>query len=282
MSSAPETRAQPEPVAAADLHAALVAGERPPRPSALSACLTFGWRGMLKIKHVPEQLIDVSLTPVLFLLMFTYLFGGAVAGSTEEYLQFLLPGVLVQSVLFTSVYSGVSLNTDMTKGVVDRFRSLPIWRPAPLVGAVVGDSVRYVIASTVVMVLGVIMGFDAAAGIGGVIAAVALVVVFAFGLSWVFTVVGLLMRAPNAVMNTGFMALFPLIFLSNIFVEPATLPGWLEWFVGVNPISHLVSAARGLMQGNADGEDILVVFASAAALTAVFAPLTVRLYRSRA
>jgi ABC-2 type transport system permease protein len=282
MSSAPETRAQPEPVAAADLHAALVAGERPPRPSALSGCLTFGWRGMLKIKHVPEQLIDVSLTPVLFLLMFTYLFGGAVAGSTEEYLQFLLPGVLVQSVLFTSVYSGVSLNTDMTKGVVDRFRSLPIWRPAPLVGAVVGDSVRYVIASTVVMVLGVIMGFDAAAGIGGVIAAVALVVVFAFGLSWVFTVVGLLMRAPNAVMNTGFMALFPLIFLSNIFVEPTTLPGWLEWFVGVNPISHLVSAARGLMQSKADGEDILVVFASAAALTAVFAPLTVRLYRSRA
>jgi ABC-2 type transport system permease protein len=115
-----------------------------------------------------------------------------------------------------------------------------------------------------------------------VIAAVALVVVFAFGLSWVFTVVGLLMRAPNAVMNTGFMALFPLIFLSNIFVEPATLPGWLEWFVGVNPISHLVSAARGLMQGNADGEDILIVFASAAALTAVFAPLTVRLYRNRA
>ena len=282
MSSTPETRAQPEPVAAADLHAALVAGERPPRPSALSACLTFGWRGMLKIKHVPEQLIDVSLTPVLFLLMFTYLFGGAVAGSTDEYLQFLLPGVLVQSVLFTSVYSGVSLNTDMTKGVVDRFRSLPIWRPAPLVGAVVGDSVRYVIASTVVMVLGVIMGFDAAAGIGGVIAAVALVVVFAFGLSWVFTVVGLLMRAPNAVMNTGFMALFPLIFLSNIFVEPATLPGWLEWFVGVNPISHLVSATRGLMQGNADGEDILIVFASAAALTAVFAPLTVRLYRNRA
>jgi ABC-2 type transport system permease protein len=282
MSSAPETRAQPEPIAEAGLHAALVAGERPPRPSALSACLTFGWRGMLKIKHVPEQLIDVSLTPVLFLLMFTYLFGGAVAGSTDEYLQFLLPGVLVQSVLFTSVYSGVSLNTDMTKGVVDRFRSLPIWRPAPLVGAVVGDSVRYVIASTVVVVLGLIMGFEAEAGIAGVIAAVALVVVFAFGLSWVFTIVGLLMRAPNAVMNTGFMALFPLIFLSNIFVEPATLPGWLEWFVGVNPISHLVSATRGLMQGNADGEDILIVFASAAALTAVFAPLTVRLYRNRA
>jgi ABC-2 type transport system permease protein len=245
--------------------------------------LVLAKRNLIGVMRNPEALLDVTLQPIIFIGLFTFIFGGAVAhGSQHDYLQFLLPGVLVQSVLFTSVYSGVSLNTDMTKGVVDRFRSLPIWRPAPLVGAVVGDSVRYVIAATVVVVLGVIMGFDAAAGIGGVIAAVALVVVFAFGLSWVFTIVGLLMRAPNAVMNTGFMALFPLIFLSNIFVEPTTLPSGLEWFVGVNPISHLVSAARGLMQGNADGEDILIVFASAAALTAVFAPLTVRLYRNRA
>jgi ABC-2 type transport system permease protein len=280
MSTTPETRAQHKPVVGESLHAALAAGERPPRPSALSTCLTFGWRGMLKIKHVPEQLIDVSLTPVLFLLMFTYLFGGAVAGSTDEYLQYFLPGVLVQSVLFTAVYSGVSLNTDITKGVVDRFRSLPLWRPAPLVGAVVGDSV-YVIASAVVMVLGLIMGFEAAGGLGGILAAVALIVLFSFGLSWVFTVVGLLMRAPSAVMNAGFMALFPLVFLSNIFVEPKTLPGWLEWFVGVNPISHLVSASRGFMQGNVDGSDVAVVLGTAAALTAVFAPLTVRLYRNR-
>jgi ABC-2 type transport system permease protein len=281
VSTPPTTRPPRDPVVSEALHSALAAGERPPRPSALSACLTFGWRGMLKIKHVPEQLIDVSITPVLFLLMFTYLFGGAVAGSTQEYLQFLLPGVLVQSVLFTSVYSGVSLNTDVTKGVVDRFRSLPLWRPAPLVGAVVGDSVRYVIASTVVVVLGLIMGFEAAGGVSGVLLAIGLVVVFAFGLSWIFTIVGLLMRAPNAVMNTGFMALFPLVFLSNIFVEPDTLPGWLEWFVGVNPISYLVSATRGLMQGNAEGSDIATVFAWAAGLTAAFAPLTVRLYRNR-
>src|SRR5918995_988281 len=139
-------------------------GQRPARPNAVAQCLTFGWRGMLKIKHVPEQLIDVTLTPVLFLLMFTYLFGGAVAGSTDGYLQFLLPGMLVQSVLFVSVYSGVALNTDKTKGVVDRFRSLPIWRPAPLVGAVVGDSVRYVVASAVVVALGFIMGFSAGGG----------------------------------------------------------------------------------------------------------------------
>jgi ABC-2 type transport system permease protein len=274
--SAVETERSPE---LAQVHAALVAGERPPRPGIVAQCLTFGWRGMLKIKHVPEQLIDVTVTPVLFLLMFTYLFGGAVAGSTGDYLQFLLPGMLVQSVLFVSVYSGVALNTDKTKGVVDRFRSLPIWRPAPLVGAVIGDSIRYVVASVIVVALGFIMGFSAEGGAAGVLAAIAIVVLFSFGLSWVFTTIGLLMRAPSAVMNTGFMALFPLVFLSNIFVAPETLPGWLEAFVDVNPISHLTTSARGLMGGDAEADSILISLLSAGVLTAVFAPLTVRLYR---
>ena len=130
---------------------ALSSVPRPPRPSAFSAAMAFGWRGMLKIKHVPEQLLDVTITPVMFLLMFTYLFGGAIAGSTGEYLDYVLPGLLVMSVVFTTVYSGVSLNTDLTKGAVDRFRTLPIWRPAPLVGALLGDAVRYVIAGTVII-----------------------------------------------------------------------------------------------------------------------------------
>jgi ABC-2 type transport system permease protein len=278
MSAAPTTR---PPAATEALSSVLSTTARPPQPSALSAALTFGWRGMLKIKHVPEQLIDVTMTPVLFLLMFTYMFGGAIAGSTGEYLEFLLPGVLVMSVLFTTVYSGVSLNTDVTKGVVERFRSLPIWRPAPLVGAVLGDSVRYLVAATVVVVLGMIMGYRPDAGLPGVVAAIALVVLFSFSLAWVFTTVGLLMRAPNAVMNAGFMALFPITFLSNTFVEPETLPGWLEAFVNVNPISHLVSAVRGVMDGGASAGDIWVVLGTAAVLTAVFAPLTVRLYRNR-
>ena len=218
---------------------------------------------------------------VMFVLMFTYLFGGAIAGSTGEYLDYILPGILVMSVLFTTVYSGVALNTDLTKGVVDRFRSLPIWRPAPLVGALLGDSVRYLVAGTVIIVLGVALGFRPEAGVGGVLAALALVVVFAFGLSWVFTTMGLLMRSPNAVMNAGFMSIFPLTFLSNVFVDPDTLPAALEAFVNVNPISILATASRGLMAGNADGGDIAVVLATAAVLTAVFAPLTTHLYRTR-
>jgi ABC-2 type transport system permease protein len=280
MSTTPTTR--DTGIAGADealLRKAISPTARPPRASALSAVLTFGWRGMLKIKHVPEQLIDATLTPVLFTVMFTYMFGGAIAGSTGEYLQFILPGILVMSVLFTTVYSGVALNTDLTRGVVDRIRSLPIARPAPLVGAVLGDSVRYLVAATVVVLVGVILGYSPEAGIGGLLAAMLLVVVFAFGLAWVFTTVGLLLRSPNAVMNGGFMALFPLTFLSNVFVEPETLPSALEWFVDVNPISHLVTASRGLMDGNADGGEILVVLATAFVLTAVFAPLTTRLYR---
>jgi ABC-2 type transport system permease protein len=258
---------------------AIASTARPPRASALSTALTFGWRGMLKVKHVPEQLLDVTITPVMFLLMFTYLFGGAVAGSTAEYLDYVLPGVLVMSVLFTTVYSGVALNTDRTKGVVDRFRSLPIWRSSPLVGALLGDAVRYLIAGIVITSFGVLLGYRASAGIVGVAAALGLVVVFSFALSWVFTTLGLLLRSPNAVMNAGFMGIFPLTFLSNVFVDPATLPSVLRAFVDVNPISLLATASRRLMEGEPAGREVLIVLAVAVVLTAVFAPLTTRLYR---
>jgi ABC-2 type transport system permease protein len=254
---------------------------RPPRPGRLTTALAFGWRGMLKVKHVPEQLLDVTITPVMFVLMFTYLFGGAIAGSTSAYLQYILPGMLVMSVLFTTVYSGVSLNTDLTKGVVDRFRSLPIWRPAPLLGSLLGDSVRYLIAGTVIIVLGLALGYRPEGGVPGTLGALALVVVFSFGLSWVFSVLGLLLRSPNAVMNAGFMGIFPLTFLCNVFVDPATLPGPLEAFVDVNPISVLATACRSLMGGQPDGVAVVVSLAVAAGLALVFMPLTTRLYRSR-
>lgn len=280
MTTAPVSPADTLPAAdQAAVRRAISATSRPPRASALSAALTFGWRGMLKVKHVPEQLLDVTITPVMFVLMFTYLFGGAIAGSTGEYLDYILPGILVMSVLFTTVYSGVALNTDRTKGVVDRFRSLPVWQSAPLVGSLLGDAGRYLLAGTVIIVLGVALGFRPGAGLPGVLAALGLVVLFAFGLSWFFSTLGLLLRTPNAVMNAGFMGIFPLTFLSNVFVDPTTLPDPLEAFVAVNPISILATASRGLMEGNADGTDIAIVLAVAVALTAVFAPLTTRLYR---
>ena len=263
------------------LRNALASTPRPPRASAAGAAIAFGWRGMLKVRHVPEQLLDVTITPVMFLLMFTYLFGGAIEGSTGEYLDYVLPGILVMSVLFTTVYSGVALNTDLTKGVVDRFRSLPIAKAAPLVGALLGDAVRYCVAGTVIVALGLILGFRPAGGVPGVLAAMALTIVFAFGLSWVFTTLGLLLRSPSAVMNAGFMGIFPLTFLSNVFVDPATLPSALEAFVKVNPISILATASRELMEGEAAGGDAAISLAVAAVLTLVFAPLTTRLYRRR-
>ena len=179
----------------------------------------------------------MTITPVLFLLMFTYLFGGAVSGSTGEYLQYLLPGILVQSVLFTARLLRRRANTDMTKGVVDRFRSLPIWRPAPLVGAVLGDCVRFVLAATVVVLLGARHGLQrrrrASAACSPRCCSSSSSRSRCRGSS---RRSASSLRSPSAVMNTGFMALFPLIFLSNIFVEPSTLPGWLEAFVDVNPM----------------------------------------------
>lgn len=261
-----------------DLRTALGKAQAPTKVPVVSTILTFGWRGMLKIKHVPEQLFDVTLTPVLFTLMFTYLFGGAVAGSTGEYLTYIMPGILSMSVIFTTVYSGVALSNDMSKGVIDRFRSMPIWRPAPLVGALIGDSVRYLVAALVVVTLGLILGFRPEAGPAGVVAAILLVALFSFGLSWVFACLGLIMRTPEAMMNVGFSAIFPLTFLSSAFVDPETLPSVLEAFVLNNPVSHLIESCRGLLDGTGPGSHLIWVLLTTALLTAVFAPLTARLY----
>ncbi|MEE6282378.1 ABC transporter permease [Georgenia sunbinii] len=263
------------------LRDAIAVPDRPSRVSAVAATLTFAHRALLKIKHVPEQLFDVTLSPIIFTLMFTYLFGGALAGDTRSYLQFLLPGIIVQTVLIVTVYTGFTLNTDITKGVFDRFRALPIWRPAPIVGALLGDTVRYTIACCVALALGLVLGFRPAGGVVGVVLAVALLLVFAFALSWIFTILGLLMRSPNAVMGVSMLILMPLTFASNIFVDPSTMPSGLQAWVEINPVSHLVTAVRGLMGGTATFSDVAWVLIAAAALTAVFAPITMRVYRTR-
>jgi ABC-2 type transport system permease protein len=275
----PTTSAQP--VREEALRLALSERSRPPRPGALSASLTFGWRALLKIKHVPEQLFDVTAFPIMFTLMFTYLFGGALAGSTGEYLQFLLPGILVQTVVFITIYTGFTLNTDITKGVFDRFRSLPIWRPSVLVGALLGDAARYTMASTMVIVLGLVLGFRPAGGVVGVLLSVALLLVFSFSLSWIWTALGLVLRTPNSVMGVSMMVLFPLTFVSNVFVDPQTMPTWLQTVVGLNPITHLVTAVRGLMAGTVTPGQIGLVLVSCGVLIVVFAPITMYLYRNK-
>jgi ABC-2 type transport system permease protein len=235
----------------------------------------------LKIKHVPEQLFDVTAFPIMFTLIFTYLFGGALAGSTGEYLHYLLPGILVQTVVFITIYTGFGLNTDIARGVFDRFRSLPIWRPAALVGALLGDAARYAMASTMVVVLGLVLGFRPDGGILGVLLSVALLLVYSFGLSWIWTALGLVLRTPNSVMGVSMMVLFPLTFASNIFVDPRTMPPWLETIVGANPITHLATAVRGLMHGTASAGQIGWVLLTSGLLVGVFAPLTMYLYRNK-
>jgi ABC-2 type transport system permease protein len=263
------------------IRSALAKTERPARPGALTTSGTFLWRAMLKIKHVPEQLFDVTAFPIMFLLMFTYLFGGALAGSPSVYLQEVLPGILVMTVTFITMYTGLTLNRDIEKGVHDRFRTLPVWRPSPLVGALLADTVRYTISSAVVLGLGMILGFRPQGGVIGVLAAVGLLLVFCFALSWIWTLLGLIMRSENALMGTASMILFPLTFVSNVFVSPETMPSWLQAFVDVNPITMLVSAARALMHGQSAGGDIGLVLLISAGLTLVFGPLTMYRYRTK-
>jgi len=219
------------------------------------------------------------MTPIMFTLLFTFVFGGALAGSPGGYLQVFLPGILVQTVMFNAVYSGMGLSTDLGKGLCDRFRSLPIWSLSPFAGLMVGDVLRHTIAGSIILTIGLILGYRPEAGIVGVLAAFALLIVIGFGTGWIFIVLGLLIRTPMTVMTIGFTFMFPLIFASNIMVDPATMPGWLRAFVEVNPVSLMTSAMRGLMSGSATFEQVAVALIAPVTLTVLLAPLTIWLYR---
>ncbi|WP_145107631.1 ABC transporter permease [Cereibacter sediminicola] len=255
--------------------------ERPKRPSGLSNALVFGWRAVLKFRHLPEQLFDLVMTPIMFTLLFTFVFGGALAGSPREYLQFFLPGILVQTVVFNSVYSGMGLSTDFQKGLFDRFRTLPIWSLAPFAGLMVGDILRHLIAGVIILAIGLALGYRPEAGVAGVLAAFLMLISIGFGMGWIFLVLGMLVRTPMTVMTLGFTILFPVTFASNIMVDPATMPGWLRGFVEVNPVSLMATALRGLMAGTATAPQIFAALIAPAVLTLLLAPLTVWLYRRR-
>jgi ABC-2 type transport system permease protein len=256
----------------------LPSGPRPDPASAWAASAAFGWRALLKIRHVPEMLLDVIAIPVVFTLMFTYLLGGALAGSPHRYLQFILPGSLVMAVLLVTMYAGTGLAADRARGIADRFRSLPVWRLAPVTGALLGDLARYLLAAGLVIALGLAIGFRPAGGAPGTLAGIGLLLVFALALSWAWTTLGLLLRTPQAVLSTGTVVLFPLTLASNVFITPHTMPGWLQAFVRVNPVTHLVTAERALIAGQPAAGQLAWVLTASAALAVVFAPLTAWLY----
>ncbi|MEV4352072.1 ABC transporter permease [Actinoplanes sp. NPDC049596] len=239
-------------------------------------------RSLIKTARTPEALLDVTLQPVIFLLLFTYLFGGAITGDRHTYLQFLLPGMLAQSLAMGGIALGQNLNADIEKGVFDRFRSLPISRAVPLVGAVAADIIRYLTVCVVMLGFGMIMGFRIETGFLPAVAAVALSVGFGLCFCWISVWVGMLVRTPGAVQGLMFLIVFPLSFGSNVFVATDTLPGWLQAFVHVNPITPLVSTIRGLLLGGSVAEHLWVTLAWMAGLLVVFVPLALRGYSRRA
>lgn len=259
--------------------AALATGIQPKPPSPLAASLTFWWRAMLKIKHRPEQIIDVTIFPVVFLLIFTFLFGGAVSGSTGSYLDRAFPGILAMTVIFLTMYTGLSLNRDVSKCVHDRFRVLPIWQPAAIVGPLLSDVVRYLTAATVMLGLGLALGFRPAAGVVGTALAVALILLFAFSLSWLWSLLGLLVRTESTLNTVSTAVLMPAALVSDVFVPVDTMPGWLQSVASVNPMSSLAAATRGLMDGVGPTSDVFLVLVFCVALVIVFGPLTMIRYR---
>jgi oleandomycin transport system permease protein len=249
--------------------------------SALRDGCVLAGRGVRKIRRNPEHLVDVTVQPVLFLVMFGYLFGGAIAGSTDAYLANLVPGLMVPSVLMATLSAGVGLNTDAGSGVFDRFRSMPIARSAPLIGVVLAGAVRYLIAVGVVLAVGTALGFRVRTGPAEVLAAVALLVAAGLCFCWVTVFLGMVLRHPDGVQGTAVALFMPLVFASSVFVPDATMPHWLRAWSAVNPVSLLAEVVRGLLNGLPVLAPLIGALAWLAALLAVFFPLAIGAYHRR-
>jgi oleandomycin transport system permease protein len=241
----------------------------------LQQTFTLAWRTLLQIRHNPWELGDFSIQPVLFLLLFLYVFGGAIVGSTDDYLRFMLPGVIVMNMVFVTVYVGHGLNTDLTKGVFDRLRALPIARWAPLAGRIMADLVKQTWSILLLLSVGFLLGFRLGTSVTGLLFMALLVLTVALAVSWIMVLVGVMAKDPEHVQLFGFTALFPITFVSNVFVPVETMPGWLQVAVNLNPISNLADASRGLLVGGPVLEPALWSLAWALAITVVFAPLSV-------
>jgi ABC-2 type transport system permease protein len=231
------------------------------------------------MRRNPAQFFDVTFQPLLFTAMFAYLFGGAVSGNVQSYLPLLIPGIVAQTVLTTCMSTGVQLREDMDKGVFDRFKALPMARIAPLAGPMVADLVRYLIAAGLTFLMGVIIGYRPGGGVPGVLGAIVLAVFAGWSLAWIFTWFGTIARNARTVQGLSMLILFPLTFLSNAFVPVSTLPGWLQAFVKVNPVSHLVSATRALANSATITSEVGWTVIACLVVITVFAPLSVRSYR---
>jgi oleandomycin transport system permease protein len=243
--------------------------------------LTLAWRTLVSIKHNPFELIDFSVQPIMFTLLFTYVFGNAISGSTAEYLLFALPGIIVQNTIFSTLNTGTGLNTDLTKGVFDRLRALPIARYAPLSGRIVADTFKQAWAISLMLGVGMIMGYRVHNGVAGVLGAYALLLAFALATSWISVLIGILVDAPEKVQIFGFAVVFPMSFTSNAFVPIDKMEGWLQAWAKVNPVTILADAVRGLLNGGVTAAPLTQSLLWALGLTVVFAPLAVLAFKRK-
>jgi len=249
---------------------------------ALANALTLAWRNVMQLKHSPEKLMDVTLMPIVFLVLFLYVFGGVVAGSTHAYLQVLLPGLVAQMAVFASISLGTALCEDIQKGVFDRFRSLPVARSAPLVGAVIGDTVRFCVVMAVLTGFGSALGFRFQTGLLAIAAAYGLAYVFYLAMCWISVLIGLVAPSPETVQGISFIAVMPLVFGSSVLLaNTGTMPGWLQAWVKVNPVTALADSCRALMIGGSVGTHVLLTLAWAAGIMIVTFPLAMRMYRRK-
>ena len=243
--------------------------------------LTIARRNLLHIRSDPEQLVGMTVQPLMFLMLFVYVLGGAIAGSSGEYLQFALPGILVQGIAFTSFQTGLGLNVDFQRGLIDRFRSLPIARGAVVSGRVLADAVRVVWGTFILVGFGLLLGFRFHGGAAGAVGGILIAIAFGVTVCWPMALIGISARSPESVNTGGFLLILPLTFASSVFAPPETMPGWLQAFVKLNPVTAVVDSTRGLMLGGPVTEPTLKAIAWMVAITAVCAPLAIRRYRRR-
>jgi oleandomycin transport system permease protein len=244
--------------------------------------MTLAWRTLVQIKHNPMELLDLSVQPIMFVLLFTYVFGGQMAdGHPTQYLQYALPGIIAQNALFATLNTGVGLNTDITKGVFDRLRALPISRMSPLAGRILADTVKQAWSMGILLAMGILIGFRVKTDAAGVIGALLLLVVMSFAVSWVSVLIGVLVSEPDKVQIFGFTTIFPLSFSSSAFVDVHTMPGWMQAWAKINPVSFLADSTRGLINGGPVASPVTKTLISAVVLAVVFAPLAVRALRRR-
>ena len=255
----------------------------PPAHLPLSAVVTdsivIARRNLLMIMRTPQLLVFSTIQPVMFVLLFRYVFGGAINVPGTNYANFLLPGVFVQTVVFGGTAAAVALAADLNAGIVDRFRSLPMARSAVLAGRTAADAVRNVFVIALMVIVGYAVGFRFQGGFLAAGGAMAIALLFGYAFSWFFALVGLLVRDPETAQVAGFVPLFPLVFASSIFVSPQTMPSWLRWFAEHQPISKVANAVRGLSLGTATTSDVVVALLWIGAMLVVFAPLATWRYR---